>query len=128
MLDLPTPRTLEECTEHARQYAEHLLSLPMIKAMAWLRQNIRPDNHPRWFILYLDDQIARIKFRIEGLSSWKHRNPEHAARMVYEMIRQVYYLMQLSIGRTWSAPVSSDAVGEWLKELTSDWNGEDYLI
>ncbi|EBO6610214.1 hypothetical protein BXE05_22845 [Salmonella enterica subsp. enterica] len=122
MLDLPQPTTKDECTAQAKQYAEYLLSWSTIKEMARLRLKIEPDEHPAWFIRYLDDQIARIKCRIEGLLAWNRRNPEHAAQRVQDLITTVYYLMLLAAGETRSAPVNPDDGRQWLMELIAKEN------
>lgn len=129
MLDLPTPRTLEECTEHARQYADYLLSSPEIKAMAWLRLNIQPDDHPRWFILWIDLQISKIKYRIEILSNWtRASDPEYLAGIVLEMSFNVLHMMRLATDRVRYHPAYCELKSEWLTELTSGWLGEDLPI
>ncbi|MFH2431911.1 hypothetical protein ABK697_23865 [Citrobacter freundii] len=122
MLDLPQPTTKDECIAQAKQYAEYLLSWPTIKEMAQLRLKIESDEHPVWFIRYLDDQIARIKFRIEGLLAWNRRNPEYAAQRVQDLITTVYYLMLLAVGETRSAPVNADECRQWLVELVANDN------
>lgn len=90
--------------------------------MAHLRLNIEPSEHPVWFISYLDDQIARIKFRIESLMMWNRWNPEYAAQRVLDLITTVYYLMLLAIGGTRSAPVNPDDGRQWLMTLVSNGN------
>ncbi|EGK5007673.1 hypothetical protein IR632_004447 [Salmonella enterica] len=122
MLDLPKPKTKEECSAQAKQYAEYLLSKSLIKEMAHLRLNIEPSEHPVWFISYLDDQIARIKFRIESLMMCNRWNPEYAAQRVLDLITTVYYLMLLAIGGTRSAPVNPDDGRQWLMTLVSNGN------
>ncbi|EBT9065086.1 hypothetical protein MYZ76_004689 [Salmonella enterica] len=111
-----------ECSAQAKQYAEYLLSKSLIKEMAHLRLNIEPSEHPVWFISYLDDQIARIKFRIESLMMWNRWNPEYAAQRVLDLITTVYYLMLLAIGGTRSAPVNPDDGRQWLMTLVSNGN------
>ena len=129
MLDLEQPQTKQECIEHARQYAQHLISMAELKTVAHFRLSLNHDEHPLWFILWLNDQIGRVKFRIEILQGWnKSCDPRHTAEGVRDKVYLIGHMMRLSIGKARSCPVPEDSHSEWLKQLRSEWDGEENPI
>lgn len=120
MLDLGTPQTREECSKQAKQYAEHILSMPGLKTMAHFRLSLKPDEHPSWFFLWLDVEIDRIKFRIDTLSGWKKAcDPHGFACGTEERIEKTDHMMRLSLGKAHSRPWLHNRHIEWLKQLHS---------
>lgn len=120
MLDLNPPTTAEESAEHGRLYAAYIESLGRTKHLACQRLSLNDKEYPEWFVIWLDDEIARIRFKLEALKSWSRRtNPETAANKVRDMIWQVDYMMRVATGKALPCPVNPESNTNWLKYMST---------
>ena len=126
MLDLDPPTTPEESAEHGRLYAAHIESFPRTKNLARQRLSLNDKDHPEWFVRWLNDEMARIRFRLDDLKAWSRpTNPEAAAEKIKNLIFQVDYMMCLATGKAQSCPVNPEQNAIWLNHMATSIKAEE---